>query len=92
MRDINVRNASIYANLRGHKIDFEIRTTKNSANGLTLIIDGVKIIDLDCTSAGTLHDGRNFDDSEPLFELRQVKSNGCVSKIYYDEKRKIKLQ
>ncbi len=92
VREIRVRNASIFANLRGHKIDFEIRTTKDSAQGLSLFIDEVKILDLNTTSSGTLKDGSNYDSREALFQLSQVKSNGCASKLYYDEKGKIKIQ
>ena len=85
MRTINVRNASILANLNGREIDFEIRTTKDSAQGFALIIDGKTWIEADATPSGSLHDtnkpciGKN-DKQYPLFNIGMIKSNGCLSK------------
>ena len=47
MREIKVRNASIYAEIGGRKIDVEIRTSKNSALGIALYTDKTKIVELD---------------------------------------------
>lgn len=68
MREIRVRDASIFANLGGKKIDFEIRTSKDSARGFSLLIDGVKLLDV--TLVGdTLKDGDHFDGKPPLLKI-----------------------
>jgi hypothetical protein len=79
MREIHVSNASVLTDIKGHKVDYEIRDN-DKANGLSLVIDGVKIIDLNISQAGTFQDGSNYS-GPTLFQLRSVKSNGCMSAI-----------
>ena len=75
MRTIKVRNASILADLGNRKIDFEIRTTKDSRQGFTLLVDGVKWLDIDLIG-NALKDGQNFDDKKSItFRIRNVKSS-----------------
>ena len=59
MREIRVRNASIYAEIEGRKIDVEIRTSKDSALGVALYIDNRKIVELDYI------DGKFIDTEYP---------------------------
>jgi hypothetical protein len=82
MRTIRVRNASILANLNGREIDFEIRTTKDSAQGFALLVDGLTWIEVDASDSGVLCDTRRefTNKTEPLFKLRMIKSNGCLGK------------
>lgn len=68
MRELHVKNASIFAELGGKKIDFEIRTTKDSARGFCLIVDGVKLVDVNLVD-DTLKDGENYDGKEPLLKI-----------------------
>lgn len=77
MRTIRVKNASILATLGGREIDFEIRTTKDSAKGFSLLVDGVKLIDVDLID-GELKDGGNYDSKKALFKISDVKSDGCL--------------
>ena len=65
VREIKVRNASIYADLDGNRIDFEIRTTKNSAKGLSLSINGIKLLDIDSKN-GKLVNGLNYDNTKVI--------------------------
>ena len=67
MREIRVRNASIYAEIEGRKIDVEIRTGK-LAQGVALFIDGVKIVDLDYKD-GKFIDGEYYDGKEPMLRV-----------------------
>jgi hypothetical protein len=92
MRIIRVRNASILAKLNDHDIDFEIRTSKNSAQGFALLVDGVRLLDIDSTPSGTLKDSQRYKTEPVLFSLKDVKSNGCLSAIHVDSKGKIKIQ
>jgi hypothetical protein len=79
MRTIRVRNASILADLGIRKIDFEIRTMKNSAKGFCILVDGVKWLDVDLTSSGEgLIDGENYDNKKALFKISDIKSNGVM--------------
>jgi len=82
MRTIRVRNASILANLNGREIDFEIRTTKDSAQGFALLVDNVTWLEIDATESGTLCDSKLAPNSprEPLLKLKMIKSNGCLGK------------
>ena len=68
MREIRVKNASIYAEIEGRKIDVEIRTSKNSALGLALFIDNIKIVDLDYKD-GKFVDGEYYDSKKPVLHL-----------------------
>lgn len=68
MREINVRNASIYAKVEGRKIDVEIRTSKDSAQGLAVLIDGKKVLDLDFKN-GKFVDGKYYDNKKALLTL-----------------------
>ena len=79
MRTIKVRNATILAVLNERKIDFEIRTTKDSAQGFALFVDGVKWLDIDLVGHA-LRDGGNYDDSknQALFKIKDIKSNVCL--------------
>jgi hypothetical protein len=80
MRTIKVRNATILAKLGTREIDFEIRTSKDSAQGFSLLVDGVKWLDVDLSKISNeiLMDGQNFDNKEPLFKIKDIKSNGCL--------------
>lgn len=77
MRTIKVRNASILAKLGERSIDFEIRTTKDSAQGFALFIDKVKWLDVDLVGS-SLRDGDHYDCKKPIFKIYDVKSNGCL--------------
>lgn len=68
MREIRVRNASVYAKIESRKIDVEIRTSKDSAQGLALFIDEVKVVDLDYKD-GKFVDGRNYDREKAVLKL-----------------------
>ena len=72
IREIRVRNASIYATLGDIKIDFEIRTTKDSGQGFSLLVDGVKWLDVDLVGK-TLKDGHNYEKKSPLFLIGNIK-------------------
>ena len=61
MREIRVRNASIYASIEGRKIDVEIRTSKDSALGVALYIDNKRILALDYKD-GKFVDGEQYGD------------------------------
>lgn len=82
MRTIRVRNASILAKLNGREIDFEIRTTKDSAQGFALYVDGFCWLEVNATASGTLCDDTRPQKTkrEPLFTIRMIKSNGCLGK------------
>ena len=77
MREITVRNASVFATLGKRKLDFEIRTTKDSAQGFTVIIDGVKWLDVNLVGSA-LKDGENYDNKPALFRIQDITSNGCL--------------
>lgn len=77
MREMKVKNASVYANLGARKIDFEIRTTKNSNQGFALFVDGVKWIDVILVGSA-LKDDKECGGKKPLFEISDIKSNGCL--------------
>ncbi len=68
MRTIRVRDATVLGKLGGKGIDFEIRTSKDSAMGFSLLIDGVTLIDVDLVG-DILKDGKNFDGKEPLLKI-----------------------
>lgn len=68
MRELTVRNASIYAKIEGRKIDVEIRTSKDSARGLTVLIDGEKVLDFDYKD-GKFVDGEYYDNKKALLTL-----------------------
>jgi hypothetical protein len=87
MREIHVKNASVFGRLAGHDIDFEIRDG-NDNRGLALSIDGVPIIDFDATPSGTIKDAGL---RPTVFELHSVKGNGCLSVIRI-ENGKIHIQ
>ena len=70
MRTIRVRNASVLADLDGREIDFEIRTSKNSKQGFTFLVDGKKWLDIDLVD-GKLVDGSNFG-GETLLSIKEV--------------------
>ena len=77
MRTIRVRNASILAKIDGRDIDVEIRTTKDSARGLALYIDGKKILELDYRKGIFIDNefalkGRN----SAVFTLQKIKQEG----------------
>jgi hypothetical protein len=80
MQTIRVKNASILANLNGREIDFEIRTTKDSAQGFALLVDGLTWIEVDATDSGLLCDTRKefTYKAEPLFSIKMIKTNGCL--------------
>ena len=77
MRTIRVKNASILATLGDRKIDFEIRTTKDSAKGFSLFVDGIKLIDINLVD-GVLKDGGNYDSKKALFKISDIKSDGYL--------------
>ena len=77
MRTIRVKNATIFADLGSRKIDFEIRTTKDSARGFSLFVDGVKWFDINLIG-DALKYGENYSNRQPLFLIRDIKSNGCL--------------
>ena len=68
MREIRVKNASIYAEIEGRKIDVEIRTSKDSALGLALFIDNKKILDLSYKD-GKFIDGEYYDNRKAILQL-----------------------
>ena len=68
VREIRVRNASIYAEIEGRKIDVEIRTSKDSALGLALYIDNRKIVDLDYKD-GKFVDGKYYGGKKAVLHL-----------------------
>ena len=59
VRKIKIKNASIYAEIEGKKIDVEIRTSKDSAHWLALFIEGKKIVSFD------YKDGKFIDEEYP---------------------------
>jgi len=72
MREIKVRNASIYATVNGHKVDVEIRSTKDSAQGIALLVDGVMWLEVDMKPDGTISDTPPpyLTDKKPLFQVK----------------------
>lgn len=73
LREIRVRNASIYATINGHKVDVEIRSTKDSAQGLALLVDDEMWLEVDMQPNGVITDTRPFSEGKPLFSIRSVK-------------------
>src|SRR3990167_9057399 len=73
MRTIKVKNVSILAKLGNKEIDFEIRTTKDSAQGFTLLIDGIKWIDVKL-EGNELKDGKRYNNKKPLFSINETKN------------------
>ena len=72
MKEIYVKNASIFAKIRGRKIDVEIRTGKD-AQGIALFIDDKKILDLDYKD-GKFVDGGFYTQDKAVFELGKGES------------------
>lgn len=75
MREIRVRNASIYATINDHKVDVEIRSTKDSAQGLALLVDGEMWLEVDMKPNGVVTDTQKpyLTGKRPLFSIRSVK-------------------
>ena len=69
MREIHVRNASIYAEIEGRKIDVEIRTGKDT-QGIALYIDNKNILDLDFKD-GKFVDGGYYTKDKAVFKLEE---------------------
>jgi hypothetical protein len=72
MRTIRVRNASILASLNNREIDFEIRTTKDSAQGFALYVDNKCLIEVDLLKDGTLRDTPRPNEPRSLLRIKGV--------------------
>jgi len=85
VREIYVKNASIFAMLGSRKIDFEIRTSQDSALGFALNVDGIPWlnVELDGSSIRDVDKLQNDiwpynADQLPIFKIKNVKSNGLI--------------
>jgi hypothetical protein len=71
MRTIYVRNASIFATVNRHKIDVEIRSTKDSAQGLALIVDNIVWLEVDIKQS-IITDTKPWFHGKPLLQIDNV--------------------
>lgn len=85
VREIHVKNASIFAMFGSRKINFEIRTSKDSAMGFALNVDGIPWLDVELNGSSIQDVGRPKNaiwpyeaEQLPIFKIKDTKSNGLI--------------